>query len=346
MTEYVPSTAPVPEGEIIVERGSTARDLGAKLNRSAGDVIRFLLLQGEMVTATQSLTDDMMELFAAELGAEIRLVDPGEEKEAELLAKFFEEEEEEEEDVETEPRPPVVTVMGHVDHGKTLLLDKIRSANVVAGEAGGITQHIGAYQVDWNGHPITFIDTPGHEAFTAMRARGAQATDIVILVVAADDGVMPQTIEAIDHAKAAEVPIIVAVNKMDRENANPDRVLQQLSEHQLVAEKWGGDTIVVEVSALKGTGIDDLLEQLVIVAEVEELKAPVDGRARGVVLEANLEVGRGPVATVIIQRGTLRVGDPIVAGAAWGKAKALIDDHGKQVKFAGPSTPVQVLGFS
>jgi translation initiation factor IF-2 len=346
MTEYVPSTAPVPEGEIIVERGSTARDLGAKLNRSAGDVIRFLLLQGEMVTATQSLTDDMMELFAAELGAEIRLVDPGEEKEAELLAKFFEEEEEEEEDVETEPRPPVVTVMGHVDHGKTLLLDKIRSANVVAGEAGGITQHIGAYQVEWNGHPITFIDTPGHEAFTAMRARGAQATDIVILVVAADDGVMPQTIEAIDHAKAAEVPIIVAVNKMDRENANPDRVLQQLSEHQLVAEKWGGDTIVVEVSALKGTGIDELLEQLVIVAEVEELRAPIDGRARGVVLEANLEVGRGPVATVIVQRGTLRVGDPIVAGAAWGKAKALIDDHGKQVKFAGPSTPVQVLGFS
>ena len=346
MTEYVPSTAPVPEGEIIVERGSTARDLGAKLNRSAGDVIRFLLLQGEMVTATQSLTDDMMELFAAELGAEIRLVDPGEEKEAELLAKFFEEEEEEEEDLESEPRPPVVTVMGHVDHGKTLLLDKIRSANVVAGEAGRITQHIGAYQVDWNGHPITFIDTPGHEAFTAMRARGAQATDIVILVVAADDGVMPQTVEAIDHAKAAEVPIIVAVNKIDRENANPDRVLQQLSEHQLVAEKWGGDTIVVEVSALKGTGIDELLEQLVIVAEVEELRAPIEGRARGVVLEANLEVGRGPVATVIVQRGTLRVGDPIVAGAAWGKAKALIDDHGKQVKFAGPSTPVQVLGFS
>ena len=345
MTAYMPSTAPVPEGEIIVERGSTARDLAAKLNRSAGDVIRFLLFQGEMVTATQSLTDDMIELFAAELEAEVRLVDPGEEQEAELLAKFFEEEDEEEEG-ETSPRAPVVTVMGHVDHGKTKLLDKIRSANVVAGEAGGITQHIGAYQVVWNGHPITFIDTPGHEAFTAMRARGAQVTDIVILVVAADDGVMPQTVEAIDHAKAAGVPIIVAVNKIDRENANPDRVLQQLAEHQLVAEKWGGDTIVVEVSALQGLGIDDLLEQLVVVAEVEELSAPLDGRARGSVLEAELEVGRGPVATVIIQRGTLRVGDPIVAGAAWGKAKALINDLGKQVKEAGPSTPVQVLGFS
>ena len=345
MTEYAPSTAPVPEGEVIVERGSTARDLGSKLNRSAGDVIRFLLFQGEMVTATQSLSDDMIELFAAELGAEVRLVDPGEEQEAELLAKFFEEDEEEEEG-ETQPRPPVVTVMGHVDHGKTLLLDKIRSANVVAGEAGGITQHIGAYQVEWQGHPITFIDTPGHEAFTAMRARGAQVTDIVILVVAADDGVMPQTVEAIDHAKAAEVPIIVAVNKMDKPDANSDRVLQQLTEHQLVPEKWGGETIVVEVSALQGTGIDELLEQLVVVAEIEELRAPIDGRARGAVLEAELEVGRGPVATVIVQRGTLRVGDPIVAGAAWGKAKALIDDHGKQIKEAGPSTPVQVLGFS
>jgi translation initiation factor IF-2 len=345
MTTYVPSTAPVPEGEVIIERGSTARDVGAKLNRSAGDVIRFLLLQGEMVTTTQGLSDDMIELFAAELGAEVRLVDPGEEQEAELLAKFFEEEEEEEEG-EAEPRPPVITVMGHVDHGKTLLLDKIRSANVVAGEAGGITQHIGAYQVIWNDHPLTFIDTPGHEAFTAMRARGAEVTDIVILVVAADDGVMPQTLEAIDHAKAADVPIIVAVNKIDRPDANPDRVLQQLTEHQLVPEKWGGDTIVVETSALQELGIDDLLEQIVLVAEVEELSAPTTGMARGSVLEAELEIGRGPVATVIVQRGTLRVGDAIVAGAAWGKAKALIDDHGKQIKEAGPSTPVQVLGFS
>ena len=345
MTTYMPSTAPVPEGEVIVERGSTARDLGAKLNRSAGDVIRFLFLQGEIVTATQSLTDDMMELFAAELGAEIRMVDAGEEQEAKLLAEYFEEEEDEEEG-ELEPRPPVITIMGHVDHGKTLLLDKIRSSNVVAGEAGGITQHIGAYQVSWNDRALTFIDTPGHEAFTAMRARGAKVTDIVVLVVAADDGVMPQTIEAIDHAKAAGVPIIVAVNKMDRADANPDRVLQQLTEHELVPEKWGGETIVVETSALQGTGIDDLLEQLVIVAEVEELAAPTTGRARGTVLEAELEIGRGPVATVIIQRGTLRVGDPIVAGAAWGKAKALIDDHGRQIQEAGPSAPVQILGFS
>jgi translation initiation factor IF-2 len=345
LTTYQPSTAPVPEGEVIVERGSTARDLGPKLNRSAGDIVRFLLLQGEMVMATQSLTDDMIELFAAEIGADVRLVDPGEEQEAELLARYFEEDEEEDE-ADQRPRPPVVTVMGHVDHGKTLLLDKIRSANVVAGEAGGITQHIGAYQVEWRDHPISFIDTPGHAAFTAMRARGAQATDIVILVVAADDGVMPQTVEAIDHAKAADVPIIVAVNKMDRPDADPQRVLQQLSERELVPEAWGGDTITVEVSALQGTGIEDLLERIVLVAEVEELTARVEGEARGVVLEANLEAGRGPVATVIVQQGTLRVGDPVVAGAAWGKVKALVDDHGDHIKEALPSTPVQVLGFS
>ena len=302
LTTYQPSTAPVPDGEIIIERGSTARDLGPKLNRSAGDIVRFLLLQGEMVMATQSLTDDMIELFGAEIGAEIRLVDPGEEQEAELLARYFEDEDEED-DSDQRPRPPVVTVMGHVDHGKTLLLDRIRSTDVVAGEAGGITQHIGAYQVVWNDHRITFIDTPGHAAFTAMRARGAEATDIVILVVAADDGVMPQTIEAIDHAKAADVPIIVAVNKMDRPDADSTRVLQQLSERELVPEAWGGDTIVVEVSALQGTGIDSLLEQIVLVAEVEELTARVEGEARGVVLEANLEAGRGPVATVIVAAG-------------------------------------------
>jgi len=345
LTTYTPSNAPVPDFEVIIERGSTPRELGPKLNRSAGDVIRFLFLQGEVVTATQSLSDDMIELFAAEIGAQIRLVDPGEEQEAELQAKYFEDiEEEREEDLR--PRPPVVTIMGHVDHGKTLLLDRIRSSNVVAGEAGGITQHIGAYQVEVGGHRITFIDTPGHEAFTAMRARGADVTDIVVLVVAADDGVMPQTVEAIDHARAADVPIVVAVNKIDKGDADLNHVLQQLSERGLVPEAWGGDTIVVQVSALQGTGIDELLEQLNVVAEIEELQASPEGRARGAVLEANLEAGRGPVASLLVESGTLRVGDPIVAGAAWGRVKALIDDHGDQVKEAPPSTPVQVLGFS
>jgi len=345
LTSWVPSSAPVPGGEIIIERGSTAKDVGPKLNRSAADIIRFLFLQGEMVTAVQALSEDMIELYAAEIGAVVRLVDPGEEQEAELIAKFFEDEDDED-DEGGEHRPPVVTVMGHVDHGKTMLLDRIRSTNVVAGEAGGITQHIGAYRVNWNGKPIAFLDTPGHEAFTAMRARGAKVTDIVILVVAADDGVMPQTIEAINHAKAAQVPIIVAVNKIDKPDANPDRVLQQLSEHGLVPEKWGGETIVVEISALQSLGIDDLLEQVLLVSELEELTTRSEGPASGTVLEANLEVGRGPIATVMVQRGTLSVGDPIVAGAAWGKVKALVNDQGQQVKTAGPSTPVQVLGFS
>ncbi len=346
LTVYSPSNAPVPEGEVIIERGSTAQDVGPKLNRSAGDVVRFLLLQGEMVTATQSLSEEMIELFAAEVGAKVRLVDPGEEQEAQLQARFFEEDDEEEDESALVVRPPVVTVMGHVDHGKTLLLDRIRSANVVAGEAGGITQHIGAYQVDVAGQRITFIDTPGHEAFTAMRARGAEVTDIVVLVVAADDGVMPQTVEAINHARAADVPIVVALNKIDRADADPNRVMQQLSEHGLVPEGWGGDTITVEISALQNLGIDDLLEQLLVLAEVLELRANPTGRARGVVLEANLDPGRGPVATVIVERGTLEVGDWVVAGAAWGRVKALLDERGKAVKGAGPSTPVQVLGFS
>jgi len=345
MTTWQPSSAPVPDGDIIIERGSTAKDVGPKLNRSAADIIRFLFLQGEIVTAVQGLTDDMIELYAAEVGAAVKLVDPGEQQEAALLARFFDEEEMDEE-IEAAPRPPVVTVMGHVDHGKTKLLDRIRKTNVVAGEAGGITQHIGAYQVLWHAKPIAFVDTPGHEAFTAMRARGAKVTDIVILVVAADDGVMPQTVEAINHAKAADVPIIVAVNKIDKAEANPDRVLQQLSDHGLVAEKWGGDTITVEISALQGLGIEDLLEQVLLVAELAELSARPTGRATGTVLEANLEVGRGPVATVMVQSGLLRVGDPVVAGAAYGKVKALINDQGKQIKSAGPSTPVQILGFS
>ena len=345
-TTYTPSTAPVPEGEVIVERGATAQELGPRLNRSAADVVRFLMSQGEMVTATQSLSDDMIELFAAEIGAKVRLVDPGEQKEAELQARYFAAEDEEEEESRLRPRPPVVTVMGHVDHGKTTLLDKIREANVAAGEAGGITQHIGAYQtVAPGGLPITFIDTPGHEAFTSMRARGAEVTDIVVLVVAADDGVMPQTVEAINHAKAAGVPVVVAINKVDRADADPNRVMQQLADLGLVPERWGGDTIMVEVSALQNLGIDDLLEQLQVVAEVEELRANPDARARGVVLEANLDPGKGPVATVIVQNGTLRVGDHVVAGAAWGRVKALIDDKGDNIKEAPPSFPAQVLGF-
>ncbi len=343
---YTPAEAPVPEGEIVLERGSSPQQLGPKLNRTAADVVRFLLQQGEMVTATQSLSDDMIELFALDVGAEISLVDPGQEQEVELQRVLDLEDDEEFDTSDLPHRAPVITVMGHVDHGKTKLLDQIRSANVVAGEAGGITQHIGAYQVHLDGHDLTFIDTPGHEAFTAMRARGAEATDIVVLVVAADDGVMPQTIEAIQHARAAEVPIVVAVNKIDRDNADPNRVLQQLSEHDLVPEAWGGDTVVCEVSALQNIGIDDLLANLLVVAELEDLRSTPDGRARGAVLEAHLDMGRGPVATVLVQRGTLRVGDPMVAGPAWGRVRALVNDRGEQVKEAGPSTPVEVLGLS
>jgi translation initiation factor IF-2 len=348
MPTYTPTTAPVPEGVVVIQRGSTPQQLGPLLNRTAADVVRFLLQQGEMVTATQSLSDDMIELFAAEIGAEIKLVDPGEEQEVELQRTLGIDELASADELEgsLEARPPVVTVMGHVDHGKTKLLDQIRQANVVAQEAGGITQHIGAYQVEKNGRLVTFIDTPGHQAFTAMRARGAQATDIVILVVAADDGVMPQTVEAINHAKAAEVPIVVAINKIDREQADPTRAMQQLSEHDLIPTEWGGEIEMVKVSALTGEGIDDLLETVLLVADIDELTANPDGRAAGVVLEANLDVGRGPVATVLVQRGTLRVGDPVVAGAAWGRARALLDDRGEPVAEAGPSMPVQILGLS
>ena len=346
LPSYTPEDSPVPEGQSVVERASTPQDLGPRLNRTAADVVRFLMQQGEMVTATQSLTDEMIELFAAEIGADIRLVDPGEEQEVELRKVLGVKELVDEEADDAPGRAPVITVMGHVDHGKTKLLDRIRDANVVAGEAGGITQHIGAYQVTQAGRPITFIDTPGHEAFTAMRARGAEATDVVVLVVAADDGVMPQTVEAIDHARAADVPIVVAVNKIDRDNADPDKVLAQLADRGLVPESWGGDTIVCQISALQGTGIDDLLENLLVVSELEDLRASAEGRATGVVLEAKLDAGRGPVATVLVQRGTLKVGDPLVAGAAWGRVRALIDDQGEQVKAAGPSTPVQVLGLS
>jgi translation initiation factor IF-2 len=329
---------------VVVERASSAQQLGPKLNRTAADVVRFLYQQGEMVTATQSLSDDMIELFAAEVGAEVLLVDPGEEQEAKLQELLSDDGWDDESALR--PRPPVITVMGHVDHGKTLLLDRIRQTNVIAGEAGGITQHIGAYQAQRNGKAITFIDTPGHEAFTAMRARGAEATDLAVLVVAADDGVMPQTVEALHHAQAAEVPVVVAINKVDREDSDPNRVRQQLSEHGLVPEEWGGDTIMVEVSALQDEGIDDLLEQLLVVAEVAELVANPEGRARGVVLEGNLDVGRGPVATVLVEQGTLQVGDPVVAGAAWGRVRALIDDRGDNIKEALPSTPVELIGLS
>ena len=336
--------APVPEGTIVIERGVSAQEFAPKLNRTAADVVKFLLNQGEMITATQALSDDHMELFALDVGAELLLVDPGQQQELQLQA-LFDDSDDDDEDLLV-ARPPVVTVMGHVDHGKTTVLDKIRSANVVAGEAGGITQHIGAYQVERQGHRLTFIDTPGHAAFTQMRARGAQVTDVVVLVVAADDGVMPQTIEAINHARAADVPIIVAVNKIDKDNADPQRVLTQLAEHELVPESWGGDTIVVEMSAIQELGIDDLLDQLLVVAELEELEANPTGRAKGVVLEANLDKGRGPVATVLVDKGELKIGDPIVAGASWGRVRAMINDRGEQVKVAGPSMPVEVLGLS
>src|SRR5271156_2690012 len=326
--------------EVVIPEAINIQELANRMSERAVDVIRLLMKQGAMHKITDVIDADTAQLIAEELGHSVKRVAASDVEEG--LFDVVDN------SSDTEPRSPVVTVMGHVDHGKTSLLDALRHANVVSGEAGGITQHIGAYQVTSpeSGKKITFIDTPGHAAFTAMRARGAKVTDIVVLVVAADDGVMPQTVEAINHAKAAKVPMIVAINKMDRPDANPDRVLQQLSEQGLVPEKWGGDTIVVEISALQSTGIDELLEQVLLVAEIAELQARPTGRAGGTVLEANLEVGRGPVATVMVQKGLLQVGDPVVAGPAFGKVKALINDQGKQVKSAGPSTPVQILGFS
>ena len=341
---YTASNAPVPEGVIVIERGSSAQEFAPKVNRTAADVVRFLMEHGEMVTATMTLADEQMELFAIEVGAEMLLVDPGQQEEMELQALF---DDSDDDDPEQQMlRSPVITVMGHVYHGKTTLLDRIRSTSVVTGEAGGITQHIGAYQVEKNGKSITFIDTPGHAAFTKMRARGAQVTDVVVLMVAADDGVMPQTIEAISHARAAEVPIVVAINKIDKDNADVPRVMAQLAEQGLTPESWGGDTIVVEMAAQSGLGVDDLLEQLNVVSEIEELTANPTGRAKGIVLEAQLDIGRGPVATVLVDKGTLKVGDPMVAGAAWGKVRAIINDKGQQIKEAGPSSPVQILGLS
>jgi translation initiation factor IF-2 len=319
-----------------VVRGSSAQDLAEKVGRTPADIVKILLSLGEMVTATQSLTDDAISLVATELGYEAEVVG-------------FEEELEEEEQVDESrlgPRPPVVTVMGHVDHGKTLLLDAIRKTDVVSHEFGGITQHIGAYQVHVNGREITFIDTPGHEAFTAMRARGAQVTDIAVLVVAADDGVKPQTVEALDHARAAGVPIIVAVNKVDKPEADPQRVRQQMVELGVVPAEWGGTIEFVDVSAKARSNLDTLLETILLVADLEELRADPEGRARGAVIDANLDKGRGAVASVLVQKGSLDVGDALVAGSTWAKVRAMLDENGRPVKQAGPSKPVQILGWS
>ena len=345
--QLTPTDAPVPEGEIVVPRGITIQELAPKLNRTAADLVRVLFDAGEMVTGTQSLADEMIELIGETLGAEVLLVEPGQEEELELRALLGDDDEEEEDESLLEPRAPVVTVMGHVDHGKTTLLDRIRETHVVDSEAGGITQHIGAYQVVKSDRQITFIDTPGHEAFTAMRARGAQATDIAVLVVAADDGVMPQTVEAISHAKAAEVPVIVAITKVDKGDADPQRTRQQLVERELVPEEWGGDTLVVEVSGTEGTGVPELLDAILLVADVQDppLMANPKAPARAFVLEANLDPGRGPVASVLVERGILHVSDPVVAGGGWGKVRALFDENGKQVADAGPSMPVEVLGL-
>ena len=326
--------------EVTIPDAITVQELANRMAERSVDVIKILMNQGQMVKINDILDADTAELIATELGHTVKRV-----SESDVEEGLFDiPADDKAEDLTS--RAPVVTIMGHVDHGKTSLLDAIREANVMAGEAGGITQHIGAYQVEKNGAKITFLDTPGHEAFTAMRARGAQATDIAVLVVAADDGVMPQTVESIKHAKAAGVPIIVAINKMDKEGANPTRVRTELMQHEVFVESMGGDTLDVEVSALKKEGLDKLLEQLLLQAEVLELKVPRDGRAEGLVIEAKLDRGRGAVATVLVQRGTLKVGDILVAGVEFARVRALIDDKGGQVKEAGPSTPVEILGFT
>jgi translation initiation factor IF-2 len=349
--------AVVPHGDgstkIRMRRGSSLADFAERIGADPAALVSALFHLGEMVTATQSVDADTFEILGAQLGYVIEVVSP-EEEDRELLQGFDIDLAAELADFDEEnltPRPPVVTVMGHVDHGKTRLLDAIRQTEVVQSEAGGITQHIGAYQIhhdhDGLNRAITFIDTPGHEAFTAMRARGAKVTDIAVLVVAADDGVMPQTIEALNHAQAADVPIVVAVNKVDKEGANPDKVRQQLTEYNLVAEEYGGDTIFVNVSAKAGTGINDLIDSILLTADAAiDLRAVAEDDARGVAIEAHLDRGRGPVATVLVQRGTLRVGDAIVAGGSFGRVRAMLDEHGANVEEAGPSRPVQVLGFT
>ncbi|MEY3149047.1 MAG: hypothetical protein RL029_321 [Actinomycetota bacterium] len=349
--------AVVPRGDgntpIRLRRGASLADFAEKIGADPAALVSVLFHLGEMVTATQSVDEDTLHVLGGEFGYKITVVSP-EDEDREILEEFDINLEQELSDVnpdELSVRPPVVTVMGHVDHGKTRLLDAIRQTEVVKGEAGGITQHIGAYQIhhDHNSinRAITFIDTPGHEAFTAMRARGAKVTDIAVLVVAADDGVMPQTIEALNHAQAANVPIVVAVNKVDKEGANPAKIRQQLTEYNLIAEEYGGDTLFVDVSAAKGTGIDNLVEAILLTADAAiDLRAIHEDDARGVAIEAHLDRGRGPVATVLVQRGTLSVGDAIVAGSAFGRVRAMMDEFGHAVDQAGPSRPVQVLGFT
>jgi translation initiation factor IF-2 len=334
--------APKPEvkvEKITVSGSMTVGELAKKMKKAPSEIIKKLFGLGVMATINQELDLDTIHLIAADYEIEV-------EEKIELDYSDFENIEEVDDPATLEERPPVVTIMGHVDHGKTTLLDAIRETNVTSTEAGGITQHIGAYQVVKHGKKITFLDTPGHAAFTTMRARGAQVTDIAIIVVAADDGVMPQTVEAISHAKAANVPIIVAVNKMDKPTANPDRVKQELTEHGLVPEEWGGDTIFVHVSALKREGLDDILEMILLVAEVQELKANPNKRARGTVIEAELDRGRGPVATILVQSGTLKIGDPIVVGTTYGRIRAMVNDKGRRIKEAPPSTPVEITGLN
>ncbi|GIJ45870.1 hypothetical protein Val02_27560 [Virgisporangium aliadipatigenens] len=345
------SGAPRGQGQVIrLPRGASLSDFADRIDANPGSLVQEMFNLGDMVTATQSCSDETLLLLGEHLGFDVQIVSP-EDEDRELLKRFDIDLDAEIDEERLVARPPVVTVMGHVDHGKTKLLDAIRSANVVAGEAGGITQHIGAYQVhvehDGNDRAITFIDTPGHEAFTAMRARGAQATDIVVLVVAADDGVMPQTIEALNHAQAAEVPIVVAVNKIDKPDANPDKVRQQLTEYGLVAEEYGGDTMFVNISAKSRINIDGLLEAVLLTADASlDLRAPADGAPQGIAIEGHLDRGRGPVATVLVQKGTLNVGDAIVAGGAYGRVRAMLDEHHKPVASAGPARPVLVLGLT
>ena len=324
--------------EITYVDGITVGELAEKCGKQASDIIKSLFMEGKMVTINSPLDDETVELVC--IGYDIEATKVKEREEDSLEVDF--------DSTESllQERPPIVTIMGHVDHGKTTLLDKIRSSKVAAGEAGGITQAIGAYQVTINDRKITFLDTPGHEAFTAMRARGASVTDIAIIVVAADDGVMPQTLEAIDHAKAADVPIIVAVNKMDKPDANPDRVMQEMADHDLMPEEWGGDTIFVRTSAKKGDGIDDLLETILTVADVKELKANPSQIASGTVIEAKLDKGRGPVATLLVQNGTLHHGDPVVVGTCFGKIRKMTDENGRELKKAGPSRPVEIIGLN